>query len=411
MMYLDKSMRETDLWTDVGVHPTPADLADSFAEFVASHVSVPRGTRRAVRLLDAFAGDGRLGHAVANALTKKGILVELHCAEVARSAVARIPKNGSGYKVRTLQGDVFSTLEETFDLVVSNPPYLSMNRATTEAFGFDWEIAKGFGANLYCLAIRKCLELTTPEGHAFVLAPYGWINNRRCHGLRAYVAKWASSIDVLAFDDRNLFPNVSQDIGFQAFLRRDKPALRKKIPHIMFSHGDEESRQAKLHTRKRSSQGARARVGPLVWNRCRDMLRSDPAAGFPIVNGGNIRHDGTLDFDLPRYRDRQYAANSCVPASFVSTGPMLLLKRTMRGAPGAWSIDAALILDDSFKCIAENHVIVVTLDTMSKQSASAYTTRLISRILWSHRLHGHPNISAQIVSQAMDWMRRMKRPV
>jgi len=405
-MYLVQNRHDDDTWLDVGVHPTPDGLVALFAAFVASRAHVARGRATPMRILDAFAGDGRLGHAVAAELVRMGVKVELVAIEVDKSRVLT-RQAVKGYASRVVVDDVFTTDEGNFDLLVSNPPYLSVNRATAENFGFSWPDVSTMGANLYGLAMRRCLDLLVPSGQAFFLAPYGWINNQRYSGLRARLAKVTEAIEVVAFNDRNLFPNVSQDIAFQAAKKAEKVFTRRTIPRVLFAYSGGAAREVRTPPRREKSSEIRARVGPLVWNRSRDLLQSSKRGGCLLINGGNITKGGTLELSLEKYSARQYVARNLVPASFFSRGPMMLIKRTMRGAPGTWLIDYAVITNPSFECVAENHVIVVDLG--ATPNPVSYCARLAKRIQQQHRRHGHPNVSAQIVRQAIEALHHVNR--
>jgi hypothetical protein len=393
-----------DLWSNVGVHPTPGTLVDAFVKFATAKSESFAG-QNAIRILDAFAGDGRLGHAVASKLASLGYSVELDCIEV-DTRIASQTATSTTYRTNVYVQNAFAPTSGGYDLVVSNPPYLAMHRVRTEQLGFDWEAARLLGANLYCLAIVRCLEFARAGGEVLLIAPYGWVNNRRCDGLRTAVASETAQVEVLAFNDRNLFPNVSQDISFQAFTKDTKPNKRRRRPRIMFSQMGEPLKKAPPQAMKGTRPAVQARVGPLVWNRSRELLQSAKAKGILVINGGNIGRDGTLDTSKKRYMTRQYARASDVPASYISSGPVLLIKRTMRGGPGSWVIDSALVQDDKFRCVAENHVIVVQLTEGTARATEQYCSRLLQRLHRAHALHGHPNVSAELVSQTIGRMTR-----
>lgn len=395
-------------WLNVGVHPTPVNLASEFAEStISSFVKTGRfpERHRKLKLLDACAGDGRLGHAVAERLVRLGWSVDLTLIEI--DPTASVMKScAAGYDV-TINNRNFLTeaSEGLFDLIVSNPPYKSINRSDAKHLGLDWEYVRLAGRNLYGLAIIRAIEACKTEGLIAFIAPQGWLNNQHCQGLREIVGLNTNEIFVEGFRRRNLFPGVSQDVAFQFFHLRE-PNL-EATAKVKFSIDGVESQFLLSESPQTPDQSDpylenfRVRVGPLVWNRERKLLHAD-SRGLPIVNGGNIGADGNLMFNLPLYKERQYVSSRKLPITYISTAPLILIKRTMRGRPGHWRVDAVLVSEDNFRCVAENHVITVEpLTSDAKHSISRLYKTLTIQIEKVHRHHGHANISVELVRRAL----------
>lgn len=395
-------------WLNVGVHPTPVSLASEFAEStIHSFTQTKRfkNRRLALRILDACSGDGRLGHAVAQRLVGLGWSVDLSLIEI-DPAASTLKSDHTGYGV-SIQNRNFLTeaSENLFDLVVSNPPYKSINRGDAERLGLDWDLVRLTGRNLYGLSIIRAIEACKTEGLVALIAPHGWLNNQHCQGLREIVGFNAGEICIEGFRRRNLFPGVSQDVAFQFFhIREPNPEATATVKFSMdgvvseftLNESAPISDQPGAHM-----ESFRVRVGPLVWNREKELLHAN-SRGLTVVNGGNISADGKLTFNQPLYKDRQYASTRKIPLAYISTAPFILIKRTMRGRPGHWHVDAALVLEESFRCVAENHVIVVEpLTSEARHSISRLHNPLRLQIEKMHRRHGHANISVELVRHAL----------
>ena len=112
----------------LGAWYTPAELVDAVVDNVLRGFRPVHG--RTVRVLDPACGDGRFLFAVARRLAALGVAVESTGCDVDGVALAAI--TGS---VRTIEDDALAHdwADETFDIVVGNPPFLSQMAAATTA--------------------------------------------------------------------------------------------------------------------------------------------------------------------------------------------------------------------------------------------------------------------------------------
>lgn len=386
-------------WNDIGVHPTPLLLVRAFARAVSATAAARFRRGESIRILDACAGDGRLGHAVARRLARLGYQPHLTLVEVDQSRFMQV--DGT-YAVAHVVGSFFDfSPEDVFDVVVSNPPYLALTQSVSRRFGLDWHEVIGGGKNLYGLALRKCLDICAKPGTVGFLAPHGWLRNASCRGLRAVVDSLVSQIDVYASSSRRLFPNVNQDTAVQIFTLRevqdDAATTRIRISYDRSVLVDL-APQAALGPRMPAAP--RVRIGPFVWNREKCMLALRPTR-LPVIYGGNITSEGDIDLDVVRYRSRQYLLARDTPEAYVSTGPCLVIKRSLRGCPGRWRLDSAYV-PLGMRFVAENHVIVVEFgQSVSSSSIRDLCSRALVVVEQEHRHHGHPNVSVGIVRHAM----------
>lgn len=387
-------------WTGVGVHPTPSNLVRGFARAVAATVIRRHQPGTIVEVLDACAGDGRLGHAVAKRLARLGFQPKLTLVE---ADPRRVSERVASYEVEQVVGDFYAfAAQRSFDVVVSNPPYLALGRVETKRLGLEWHRVVECGRNLYGLALVKCLSICRPRGVVGLLAPHGWLRNWYGAELRAQIDSIVERVDVYASSSRRLFPGVHQDVAVQIFDLRNAlnegatAAVRISYDQSIFHDLVFPARQP-----RRNKVTARVRVGPFVWNREKELL-SARAVGLPVVYGGNISSNGQLNFNVSRYQGRQFVAKTRVPESYISNGRCLLIKRSLRGTPGDWKLDAVFVSDLS-PFVAENHVIVIEFLSHSKESeVRRICSEVVRNVEREHRHHGHPNVSVAIVREALE---------
>jgi predicted RNA methylase len=393
------SVERKNAWAGVGVHPTPPALVRGFARAVSAAVIRRHQPGVALNVLDACAGDGRLGHAVAKRLARLGFQPKLTLVE---ADVRRIGSHSTSYEAEQVVGDFYAFQpSRSFDVVVSNPPYLALSRAEADRLNLEWSHVIDCGRNLYSLALAKCLSICNIQGIVGLLAPHGWVRNWYGNGLRARINCEVERVDIYASSSRRLFPGVHQDVAAQVFeLRSMRVEGANASVRISYDHSAFDSIVLPTRPVAPRQDTERVRVGPFVWNREKDLL-SVRAFGLPVVYGGNITSDGRLDLKVPRYRGRQFVAKSRVPLGYITRGSCLLIKRSLRGGPGDWKLDAAL-LNDAPPFVAENHVIVIEFSKQpDREKISRMCSEIVRTIERDHRHHGHPNVSVSIVRHAL----------
>lgn len=391
-------------WAGVGDFPTPSalveDFAEEFSKYAVEVLSKSKTKKQCIRIADFFSGDGRLGIAIGKRLEKALSIDVALCfleANPLRAKAIVLPSKKSEIVV----ADGFkTTIESQFDLVVSNPPYLSLDRARSKKLLLDWELVKSGGGNLYGLAMLKCIAACKAGGLVGVIAPFGWTRGVLSSQLRTELTSSTEKIVVHALPDRSLFPNVHQDIAFQFFVKRNENAIASG--EALFGINGHPFSPLDLNTSKSvgKKEGIRVRVGPLVWNRTTLKLKSTDKNAVLIVNGGNI-DAGKLETSLKKYEKRQYVSRKGLNMSDVSRAPLLLLRRTLRGRPGEWKVDSYLRTSD-FRCVAENHVIAIELPKDIKRAQAEKLQRAIcTKILDIHSVSGTPNLSVLTVRNAV----------
>ena len=77
------------------------------------------------KILDLCTGSGAIAISVAKELEKKGVKAEVTASDISEDALvlARENAENNGAAVRFVQSDLFENIDESFDLIISNPPY------------------------------------------------------------------------------------------------------------------------------------------------------------------------------------------------------------------------------------------------------------------------------------------------
>ena len=82
--------------------------------------------KKEAKILDLCTGSGAIAISVAKELEKKGVKAEVVASDISEDALALARENAenNGAAVRFVQSDLFENIPETFDLIISNPPYI-----------------------------------------------------------------------------------------------------------------------------------------------------------------------------------------------------------------------------------------------------------------------------------------------
>ena len=87
-------------------------------------------------ILDLCTGSGALAIALKHSLPK----LDIQCSDLSLKAIEVCQKNCVdilGYKLKTIQTDLFDKIDGTFDMIITNPPYLT-DTETDSMMGNNW---------------------------------------------------------------------------------------------------------------------------------------------------------------------------------------------------------------------------------------------------------------------------------
>lgn len=156
---------------DLEVSPgalVPRAESEILGRWAVNFLQQQRGSTRP-RVLDMCCGAGNLACAIASHVPE----AQVWASDLTDATVAQARRNVERLalteRVTVVQGDLFSPLsqvQEHFDLIVANPPYISSGRLqSTSQHLLDHEPREAFDAGPYGLAIHQRL---IKEGVAFV---------------------------------------------------------------------------------------------------------------------------------------------------------------------------------------------------------------------------------------------------
>ena len=121
-----------DLTIDLSYKPLIPRPETEFltAEYIFKAIQQKAVTEK-IKVLDIFAGSGCIGLAVAKRFADAQVVLS----EKNKCFVKQIEKNARINDIKNytaMQSDVFENIEDAFDIIVANPPYISTRRGDTE---------------------------------------------------------------------------------------------------------------------------------------------------------------------------------------------------------------------------------------------------------------------------------------
>lgn len=408
MNILNTNFKESN-WENIGVYPTPNNIVDDFIKFTISGLDIDNNIFNEINILDIFCGDGRLGINISDTLNKLGINTKLTFIDISDHQLNLIPHQNNYDKIKNNAFNYKTNIK--YDLVVCNPPYLQLDSNKSKYLGIEWNNVKIYSKNLYCLSILKCLELCKTGGILSVIAPFSYLMGANNYMFKNHLEKKCSQIIIRAHEERNLFDTVNQDIGLQLF--KIKYSNYQNNPTV-WQFGYNNTPYKKINNpnqtvKDNDKKSIQVRVGTIVWNRQKKYLYSSKAKNTTLlIYGGNIRSFGKLIFNIKKYSKKQYIKTNAIQnKDFINT-PAIVIRRTLRGKPGKWIVDSAII-KGHISCVCENHVIVIEIPKNLINFIEDINRKLISNISTHFYISGSPSISVKYVKQiAYDIINNLK---
>lgn len=296
----------------------------------------------------------------------------------------RIPANGrKPLPALARVGDGLAPNDRSARLVVMNPPYGRVRLSDQDRERFA-QVLYGH-ANLYSLFVATGLDALEVNGALAAVVPTSFTSGRYFSNLRAEIARTAPLRDITFVTNRNgVFSTVLQETCLAVFTRR--PARRTTVSNmdadtvhpVASVQGRQSDRPWVLPRRADdapiaaaaasmpltlAAAGWSASTGPLVWNRRKDDLHAQAAAGRAHVvwaadiDGGVLHQDPRRD--SLRYLSLDGTADRDV---MVLKGPAILVQRTTAPEQRRRLVAVELAEDEISALgdiVVENHVNVL----------------------------------------------------
>ncbi|KEF32297.1 Protein-N(5)-glutamine methyltransferase PrmB, methylates LSU ribosomal protein L3p [Marinobacter nitratireducens] len=138
------------------------------------------GDRQVVRLLDLCTGSGCIGIGAATVFEEAEVDLSDISSDALDVAQSNIEMHGVGDRVRTIQSDVFDSIDEIYDVILSNPPYVDAEDIADMPDEFRHEPELGLaagndGLDIAHRIIDKAADHLAPGGLLIVEVGNSWV--------------------------------------------------------------------------------------------------------------------------------------------------------------------------------------------------------------------------------------------
>lgn len=301
--------------------------------------------------------------------------------------------------------------QETFDLVVGNPPYGRVTLAAEQRRRYARSL---YGhANLYGVFTDIALRWTRPGGLIAYLTPTSFLAGQYYASLRGLLAREAPPLAIdFVHARRGVFEDVLQET-LLAVYRKSTRRRRARIHYLHVSNEREATvvrngtiglpsvpgapwlaprapehgalvRSVEKMTARLSDWAHSVSTGPLVWNRFKDRLRDAPGGKrvHPLIWAEAVTADGRFVF---RARKRNHAPYFELEDGddWLLVGRACVLVQRTTAKEQARRLIAAELPSAFVKAhggvVVENHLNMVRAD-----GASAVSPKVVAAVLNSH---------------------------
>lgn len=138
------------------------------------------GDKQVVRLLDLCTGSGCIGIGAATVFEDAEVDISDVSPEALEVAASNIEMHGVGDRVTAIQSDVFDNIEDIYDVILSNPPYVDAGdlAGMPDEFRHEPELGLAAGADGLDIAHRiidKAADHLSPGGLLIVEVGNSWV--------------------------------------------------------------------------------------------------------------------------------------------------------------------------------------------------------------------------------------------
>lgn len=295
----------------------------------------------------------------------------------------------------------------TFDLVIGNPPY---GRVTLDEPMRQHYARSLYGhANLYGLFTDLALRLAKPTGVVAYLTPTSFLGGQYFKALRELLTTETSPAAFDFVTDRNgVFDDVLQETMLATYTRdrRQVPAaVSVVIPQGLNAARVEPVGHVAVTTTgdpwllprtpadavflqtitamptRLADLGYTVSTGPLVWNRHKSQLRTEPATGIlPLIWAESVVPDGFV-FSSERRNHVPFIAVNHDQPHLVARESCVLVQRTTSKEQNRRLLAALLpqqFLDEHGGAVIENHLNMVQASPLTAHVSPRTITALLN---------------------------------
>lgn len=358
---------------DLGKYPTPYSIVKKLFD----KVQITDDNNEFKVVMEPSHGTGQI---IDVFIDKDVDYCNFYCYEIDEDLHNNCKENEKYKDVEFILGNFLDKkIDISFDYILANPPYFEIkDKELVKKYKKDPKFKSILSGkvNIFCLFLKKCLDLLADNGHLSFIIPVSFMNGRYYEPLRKYIAKNFNIINIEIIDKHD-FIDTQIEVMILTIKNEENDGkyIVKKDKLLIFSL-DWKKVQTKLDNYLNIKEiGGKVSTGSMVWNQHKEhLVRRRLRNVVPIIYSENInKKDNKIVYkDINKENGkRQYVQRSWEKWEKndkktkkkikielkVNKGPAIVVNRIV-GAKNIKLTCAKVEKDHEF--VGENHVNVIT---------------------------------------------------
>lgn len=253
-----------------------------------------------------------------------------------------------------------------YDLIIGNPPYFELAKDVKMSINDDFKDIVSGRTNIYSLFIFKSIKLLKKNGQLIFIIPKTILSGKYFSKLREYIHKHCYILDIIKFDNSNLFKKALQSVIILKLQLRDLRDINNeknnyilKINKELYFVKDKEELKIDVETTTISDLNCIVKTGNIVWNQHKELLSNNKTENtLRVIMASNIKSGKLIikeNTDV-LIEKKQYMTINDLNRHLIISGPYILINRIVGLNPPRLNIYFEKSNNNESKCFIENHV-------------------------------------------------------
>jgi len=247
--------------------------------------------------------------------------------------------------------------KKKYDLVIGNPPYFELNKEQKDLYRDEFSEIYNGKTNIYGLCIYKSIKLLKDKGQLIFIIPKTILSSISFSKLRDFINKHCNILDIIKFDNTNLFKGALQSVVILKLQKVDNPNNNFKIyiNNNLFFVKNKQNLSLFKDSTTIFKLGCNVKTGSIVWNKYKQLLEDTKnIANEKLIFSENINFNKLVLKEKKNKTKKQYLKINDNNKKLIITGPYIIINRIVSN--GKLNIFFEKLDSIDTRCFIENHV-------------------------------------------------------